>query len=57
MTALYELEWLELSECISQDGHRQLDSLFRQQTSFLPLRRSALVGEDRGAHCGHSSPT
>ena len=57
MTALYELEWLGLSEFISQDGHRQLDSLFRQQTSFLPLRRSALVGEDRGAHCGHSSPT
>lgn len=57
MTALYELEWLGLSECITQDGHRQLDSRFRQQTRFLPIWHSALVGEDRGAHCGHSSPT
>ena len=45
MRAVYELEWLGLSEYFSQDGHRQLDSLFRQQTCFLPTRRSALVEE------------
>lgn len=45
MRALYELAWLGLSECISQDGHRQLGSLFRQQTCFLPTQRSALDGE------------